>query len=92
SEPLVLIFKKIYRTQLSSSRTFADSRECIFEHGTAEIRLMKFFDEYLYLPVAQAVDRVSMEVSRLQNGRLDTYVLYVFLAVLVLMIFTRWFA
>ncbi len=92
SEPLVLIFKKIYRTQLSSSRTFADSRECVFEHGTAEIRLMKFFDEYLYLPVAQAVDRVSMEVSRLQNGRLDTYVLYVFLAVLVLMIFTRWFA
>ncbi|MDD3042151.1 MAG: proton-conducting transporter membrane subunit [Methanosarcinaceae archaeon] len=92
SEPLVVIFKKIYRTQLSSSRSFADSQDCVFEHGTAEIRLIKFFEEYLYLPVAQAVDRVSMKVAGLQNGRLDTYVLYVFLAVIALMGFTRWFA
>jgi hypothetical protein len=92
SEPLEIIFKKIYRTEISSTRTYSDTREIIFKNGTARIHLIKFFEERLYLPAAYAVSLVSSQVSRIQNGRLDTYVLYVFIAVLTLMIFTRYFA
>ncbi len=92
SEPLVIIFKKIYRTEISSTRTYSDTKECIFKDGTARIHLIKFFEERLYLPVACAVSLISSRVSRMQNGRLDTYVLYVFIAVLTLMTFTRYFA
>ena len=91
SEPLVVIFKKIYRTEISSTRTYYDTKGCIFKDGTARIHLIKFFEERLYLPVASAVSLVSSQVSRMQNGRLDTYVLYVFIAVLTLMTFTRYF-
>jgi formate hydrogenlyase subunit 3/multisubunit Na+/H+ antiporter MnhD subunit len=92
SEPLVVIFKKIYRTEISSTRTYSDTKESIFKNGTARIHLIKFFEERLYLPVAAAVSLVSSQVSRMQNGKLDTYVLYVFIAVLTLMTFTRYFA
>lgn len=92
SEPLVVIFKKIYRTEISSTRTYSDTRESIFKNGTARIHLIKFFEERLCLPVASVVSLVSSQVSRMQNGKLDTYVLYVFIAVLTLMTFTRYFA
>lgn len=92
SEPLVVIFKKIYRTEISSTRTYSDTRECIFKEGTARIHLIKFFEERLYLPAASAVSLISFQVSRMQNGKLDTYVLYVFIAVLILITFTRYFA
>lgn len=92
SEPLVVIFKKIYRTEISSTRTYSDIKESIFKNGTARIHLIKFFEERLYIPVAYAVSLVSSQVSRMQNGKLDTYVLYVFIAVLTLMTFTRYFA
>ena len=92
SEPLVVIFKKIYRTEISSTRTYSDIKESIFKNGTARIHLIKFFEERLYIPVAYAVSLISSQVSRMQNGKLDTYVLYVFIAVLTLMTFTRYFA
>lgn len=92
SEPLVVIFKKIYRTEISSTRTYSDTKGSIFKNGTARIHLIKFFEERLYIPVAYAVSLVSSQVSRMQNGKLDTYVLYVFIAVLTLMTFTRYFA
>jgi formate hydrogenlyase subunit 3/multisubunit Na+/H+ antiporter MnhD subunit len=92
SEPIVVVFKKIYRTEISSTRVYADTRESIFKSGTATIHLIKFFEERLYLPAACAVSQVSSQVSKMQNGKLDTYMLYVFIAVLILMIFTRYFA
>ncbi len=92
SEPLVVIFKKIYRTEISGTRVYADTKESIFKSGTARIHLIKFFEEHLYLPVACAVSRASCQASKMQNGKLDTYILYVFIAVLTLMTFTRYFA
>ncbi|WP_232308607.1 proton-conducting transporter transmembrane domain-containing protein [Methanosarcina lacustris] len=92
SEPLVVIFKKVYRTEISSTRIYEDTKESIFKSGTARIHLMKFFEEILYTPIAGAVCLVSSNISKMQNGKLDTYVLYVFIAVLTLMIFTRFFA
>jgi len=92
SEPLVVIFKKVYRTEISSTRMYEDTKESIFKSGTAKIHLMKFFEEILYTPIVWAVSLVSSNISKMQNGKLDTYVLYVFIAVLTLMIFTRFFA
>lgn len=92
SEPLVVIFKKIYRTEISTTRTYSDLNESVFKSGTASIHLIKFFEERLYLPIAYAVNVISFQVSRMQNGKLNTYVLYLFIAVLTLMTFTRCFA
>ncbi len=53
---------------------------------------MKVFEEYLYTPLARQSYRLATAVSRFQNGCLDTYVLYVFLTVVAVIIFIGWFA
>ena len=51
---------------------------------------MKVFEEYLYLPLARSSVRVATGISRFQNGCLDTYLLYVFVTVIVVLLFLGW--
>lgn len=92
SEPIDIIFSVVYRTRMKNERTFFDTKNCIFREGTAEIRLLKVFEEYLYLPLARASLQAASVVSRFQNGCLDTYLLYVFGTVLAIIIYLGWLA
>ena len=92
SEPIDIIFSAIYRTRTKNERKYFDQKNCIFKEGTGEIRLLKVFEEYLYLPVAQISLRLATKISRFQNGCLDTYLLYVFITVIALVVYLGWFA
>ncbi|MDO9326823.1 MAG: proton-conducting transporter membrane subunit [Methanoregula sp.] len=92
SEPLDIIFSAIYRTRTTNERTFFDQKNCLFKEGYGEIRLLKIFEEYLYNPLAKQSLQVADHVSRFQSGCLDTYLLYVFITVIALIIFLGWFA
>ncbi len=92
SEPIDIIFSAIYRTRTKNERVFFDLKNCIFREGTGEIHLLKVFEEYLYNPISQLFMQVATKVSRFQNGCLDTYLLYVFVTVIALIIFLGWFA
>ena len=92
SEPIVTIFSSIYRTKKSSTKKYYDQHNCIFAEGSAEIQLLKFFEEYLYLPIARGATRIATRISRMQNGCLDTYLLYVFIAVVAIVLFLGWSA
>ena len=92
SEPLDIIFSSIYRTKMVNERKYFDTRNCIFAEGHAEIRLIRVFEEYLYLPVARRSFGIATAVSRFQNGCLDTYLLYVFLTVIAIIVYLGWFA
>jgi formate hydrogenlyase subunit 3/multisubunit Na+/H+ antiporter MnhD subunit len=92
SEPIVTIFSSIYRTKKSSTKKYYDQHNCIFAEGSAEIQLLKFFEEYLYLPIARGAIRIAKRISRMQNGCLDTYLLYVFIAVVAVVLFLGWSA
>jgi formate hydrogenlyase subunit 3/multisubunit Na+/H+ antiporter MnhD subunit len=92
SEPIDIIFSTIYRTKIRNERSFFDATGCIFREGVAEIRLLKVFEEYLYLPVARISCRAAAAVSRIHNGCLDTYLLYVFVTVLAIVVWLGWFA
>lgn len=92
SEPIDIIFSTVYRTKMKNERTFFDQKNCIFAEGKAGIRLIRVFEEYLYLPVARASYTAADTVSRLQSGCLDTYLLYVFCAVIAFIVFLGWLA
>jgi len=92
SEPIDIIFSMVYRTRMKNERTFFDVKNCIFKEGTAEIQLLKIFEEYLYLPVARVSLRAATVISRFQNGCLDTYLLYVFCTVIAIIIYLGWLA
>jgi len=92
SEPIVTILKSIFRTQKKSERTFHDDQNVIFKEGTAEIQLLNFFEERVYLPIARAVRKVALTVNNIQRGDVDLQIAYVFVTIVVFLLIIWWFA
>lgn len=92
SEPIVTIMKSIFRTQKKSERTYYDDKNVVFKEGKAEIRLINFFEERIYLPVANSVRKVSEKVNDLQRGDVDLHVAFAFVVIVVLLLVIWWFA
>lgn len=92
TEPVVRIFSSVYRPEISLEKQYLDPEDCIFREGRAGIHLVRFFEEYLYLPAAGLIYRYASRVSGLQNGNVDRYVLYLFIAVVALVIMIGWSA
>jgi NADH:ubiquinone oxidoreductase subunit 5 (subunit L)/multisubunit Na+/H+ antiporter MnhA subunit len=91
SEPILTIFRPIYRTQKKVERTYEDDGKSIFKDAKAEIQTFKLFEERIYLPIAHAVQRLSTYISDLHDVDLDTYILYSFAAVVILIVAAGWF-
>lgn len=92
SEPITTIFSSIYKTQKHVSRNYFDSKKSVFKDGEAGIRLMKFFEEYIYMPIGNAVGKLSYMVSEGLRGDLDIQILLGFSAIIALIIALGWFA
>ncbi len=90
SEPILTFFKPLYRTRKIVKRNFWDKYTSIFKNGTAEIQTMKIFEEKLYQPVVQFVRKISLWVSNIQNVDLDTFILYSFITIALLVIVVGW--
>ena len=87
SQPLVTIFSAAFRTKKCLLKDYYDRDGCIFKSGSAEIRLIRFFDEYIYSPAGRCTEKFAGLVSSHQNGSLDTYLLYLFITVVSVIIF-----
>jgi hydrogenase-4 component B len=92
SEPIVTILKSIFRTQKKSERTFYDDKNVIFKEGKAEIHLIKFFEERLYMPVAHCIRKIAQKVNNIQRGDVDLHVAYAFVTIVVFLLIIWWFA
>lgn len=90
SEPILTIFHSIYRTTRISQRLFSDRASTIFRGGYGEIKTFKFFEERIYMPVAQFIQRLSAKVAGLQDVDLDAHILYAFLTIILLLILAGW--
>lgn len=90
SEPILTIFRPIYRTTKPSQKQFADKDKAIVTGGTAAIQTFKLFEEKIYMPVAKFVLRFSDKVAEAQDVDLDDHILYAFIAVLVLLALAWW--
>jgi hydrogenase-4 component B len=90
SEPILTIFRPIYRTRKTVNRNFHDDSESIFKNGIAEIHTFKLFEERIYLPVVRFVQKISDYVSNKHDVDLDTYILYSFIAIVILVLITGW--
>ena len=91
SEPILKIFRPIYRTQEKVERTYNDAGKSNFKAAKAEIQTFKLFEERIYLPIAHFVQRFSTYISDLHDVDLDTYILYSFAAVVILILAIGWF-
>ena len=92
SEPIVTIMKSIFRTQKKSERNFHDDKNVIFKDGKAELSLLNFFEERVYMPVARFVRWVALKVNNAQRGDVDLHVAFSFAAIVVFLLIIWWFA
>jgi hydrogenase-4 component B len=91
SQPIVRIFKPIYRTTEHSEIKYHDDKNTIVSGGKADIVLVKFFEEFFYMPIVSLVVRISNFLSRIQNViEPDSYILYIFLTAIGLLFLSRW--
>ncbi len=90
SEPILTFFKPIYKTDKILIRNFWDKYDSTFKNGQAEIKVMKIFEERIYMPIANCVRYLSQKVSGAQNVDLDTFILYSFITVIILVLAVGW--
>jgi hydrogenase-4 component B len=90
SEPILTFFRPLYRTQKAIKRHFWDKWSSVFKDGSLEIHTLKFFEEKLYQPVVKAVQSVSNRFNKSQNVDLDTFILYSFVTIVILLIVVGW--
>ncbi|MDD4308137.1 MAG: proton-conducting transporter membrane subunit [Thermoplasmata archaeon] len=87
SQPIINIFSFIYQPQKINKRYFMDIQETVFREGKVEIRMVRFFEDYVYLPIARTVQRISRWLYSQQNEvTLDPFIFYEFLAILGLIL------
>ena len=90
SEPILTIFRPIYRTSKLSQRSFSDKTESIFRNGAGQIKTFKLFEERIYMPVAGFIQRLSSKIADSQDVDLDTHILYAFITIVVLLAIAWW--
>ncbi len=92
SEPIITILKSIFRTEKKCERSFYDDKNSVFKEGKAELHLLKFFEERLYLPIAHKIDRLAKKVNNIQRGDVDLHVAYAFVTIVIFLLIIWWFA
>ncbi len=90
SEPVVTIFRTVFRTRKVSKREFHDAAESLPSRSAGALVTLKFFEERIYLPVARLVMSVARYVSGRHNADLDTLILYSFLAIVLVILGLGW--
>jgi hypothetical protein len=86
SEPVMTIFKFIYKPKTNIEKNYLDRGKLIFYAGSAELFSLKFFEEKLYLPIARAARKISALLSKLQNtDSLDAFILVTFMTIISLL-------
>jgi uncharacterized membrane protein len=90
SEPIVTVFKAIFRTRKVSHREFNDRFKTVPKRSSGEIITFKFFEERIYLPVARFFMRAAGYISNLHNVDLDALILYGFITIVIVILGVGW--
>jgi len=86
SQPIIHIFSPIYRPKISVEKKYLDMHKIKIAGGHVKIELLKFFEEQLYNPVLGIIDGISRFIMRFHRRDMDSYIAYVFIICLLLMI------
>jgi hydrogenase-4 component B len=86
SRSLIMIFRGLLRPTMQTEIEYHDATSRYFTKSrTVSHLLPNIYHRYIYRPVALFIERGSHETRRIQTGNLNTYLLYMFLTLLVLL-------
>lgn len=78
SHPLLLIFKPLFGT---TQKTRIERHTVRFS-----LKIRQIFEKWLYQPIVRGTVFVSAHVRRIQDGSIHTYLAYIFMTLIVLLL------
>jgi formate hydrogenlyase subunit 3/multisubunit Na+/H+ antiporter MnhD subunit len=90
SEPIVTILSLIFRTKKTNRKEYFDKENSITRRTQASITTFKFFEERIYMPVAHFFMAIATFISQRHNKDLETFILYAFVTIVILLVSAGW--
>ncbi|HLA37782.1 MAG TPA: hydrogenase 4 subunit B [Candidatus Brocadiales bacterium] len=91
SKPFMIIFRDLYRTTEDMEKIASPSP--LQPHFTRirsyEVSVVRIFERYFYEPLVQVVMAISNKMQILQSGSIHLYLLYFFIALIVLIFWIK---
>ncbi len=88
SKPIRLIFSRIYRPR-KEVEIETDISSYVSKRIRYELHIESPFETYFYQPLSAAVLSIANLVRRIQTGSLNTYLAYIFIALVILLLLAR---
>ncbi|MBI1742130.1 hydrogenase 4 subunit B [Candidatus Acetothermia bacterium] len=88
SKPIQLIFKSIYQPR-KEIEIETDVSSYVHKRIRYELQIESPFEKYFYQPVSAFVLKISAIVRRIQTGSINTYLAYIFIALVILLLLVR---
>lgn len=88
SKPIRMIFSTIYR----ATREIEVSEESSAYYTPRiryELKTESIFEKYLYAPVQEIIVNASQIVRKIQTGHVQSYLMYIFITLVLLLVFAR---
>lgn len=91
SQPIRNVFRTLYKPHTSINKEhYSDSNQYIKKSVRAESETKDVFEESLYLPAVHATIAFFDKVRKIQTGRVNAYLLYVMITLILLLLLARW--
>ncbi|MBP1649125.1 MAG: dehydrogenase (quinone), partial [Bacteroidetes bacterium] len=88
SKPLRLIFANVFRAR-HEIEVSDDSSPYFRSQIRYELKTESLFERYLYKPLNQGIMRSSFRLRRIQAGNIQSYLAYIFVTLILLLMFAR---
>lgn len=90
SKPIQMIFKNIYRPyEKVETNYYNEGTKYFMKEMKYETELSEVYVKYIYFPLANFILYFSKKMRRIQYGNVHIYLLYIFIALITLLLFFK---
>jgi len=87
SQPIRTVFKSFFRPHTSVKREYlSDSNHLVKRSVSVASETREIFEDYFYSPTLRAVVTILDRVRRMQTGKINSYLLYIMIATISLLV------
>jgi hydrogenase-4 component B len=89
SQPINRVFGGLYRPKSEVKTVPSESPYIFKEKRLISQEKFPIFEDYLYRPVVNGIKTISNKARKIQNGNILSYLTYIFITLIVLLIIVR---
>jgi hydrogenase-4 component B len=91
SRSIIMIFKGIFQPTMQHDVEYVDANIRYFSKSkTVILGIVDIYEKYFYHPFDRLLNKLSLQVRRIQAGNINAYILYIIIILLGLIIWTRY--